>query len=242
MPTTSSLTLNISGAVISSLDCSALQNGNAGCGIRDPRTTSYGPGFNANGGGVYASMFSPPAVVMKWFLTFLTYSAMGRQRHLCVLLPSQCHSGRHHRQTASPRHMGSAHGVLAYVDLQLVPVLQHAFADLRHDAVVRLRFLLVGCWSVSHAKFDYGSGDWASGVWGSSGITGQEQSCAQRTGFSTCEAFVQQTGSAFQDACTSSLFLSSPIFAHSIVTQIGKSATSKYTSHHHNRYQPSSVL
>ena len=101
---------------------------------------------------------------------------------------------------------------------------------------------LAGCWSVSHAKFDYGSGDWASGVWGSSGITGQEQSCAQRTGFSTCEAFVQQTGSAFQDACTSSLFLSSPIFAHSIVTQIGKSATSKYTSRHHNRYQPSSVL
>ena len=60
MPTTSSLTLNISGAVISSLDCSALQNGNAGCGIRDPRTTSYGPGFNAEGGGVYASTSTLP--------------------------------------------------------------------------------------------------------------------------------------------------------------------------------------
>jgi hypothetical protein len=43
-------------------------------------------------------------------------------------------------------------------------------------------------------------GDWASGVWGASGIPGQEQSCAQRTGFSTCEAFVRARGDAFGQA------------------------------------------
>ncbi|KAJ7102408.1 glycoside hydrolase family 16 protein [Mycena belliarum] len=43
-------------------------------------------------------------------------------------------------------------------------------------------------------------GDWAGSAWGSSGIPGQEASCAARTGFSTCEAFVQASGSAFNEA------------------------------------------
>ncbi|TFY82363.1 hypothetical protein EWM64_g1657 [Hericium alpestre] len=43
-------------------------------------------------------------------------------------------------------------------------------------------------------------GDWASGVWGATGVPGQEQSCAQRTGVATCEQFVQQNGAAFNDA------------------------------------------
>ncbi|KAK2461705.1 hypothetical protein APHAL10511_006168 [Amanita phalloides] len=43
-------------------------------------------------------------------------------------------------------------------------------------------------------------GDWAGGVWSGSGIPGQEQSCAARTGFSTCEAYVRASGSAFNEA------------------------------------------
>jgi len=43
-------------------------------------------------------------------------------------------------------------------------------------------------------------GDWASGVWGAAGIPGQEQSCAQRTGFATCEDFVRNNGNAFNEA------------------------------------------
>ncbi|KAH8101373.1 concanavalin A-like lectin/glucanase domain-containing protein [Cristinia sonorae] len=43
-------------------------------------------------------------------------------------------------------------------------------------------------------------GDWASGVWNSAGIPGQEQSCAQRTGVSTCEEFIRNNGAAFNDA------------------------------------------
>jgi len=52
-----------------------------------------------------------------------------------------------------------------------------------------------------HAIFDTTlCGDWASGVWTDSGIPGQEQSCAQRTGFSTCEAFVRAQGASFANA------------------------------------------
>lgn len=43
-------------------------------------------------------------------------------------------------------------------------------------------------------------GDWAGGVWSSSGIPGQEQSCAARTGYATCQDFVQNSGSSFQEA------------------------------------------
>jgi len=43
-------------------------------------------------------------------------------------------------------------------------------------------------------------GDWASGVWSSSGIPGQEQSCAARTGYATCEDFVRSNGNDFQEA------------------------------------------
>jgi hypothetical protein len=45
------------------------------------------------------------------------------------------------------------------------------------------------------------SGVWAGNVWTGSGIPGQEQSCAQRTGSSTCEAFVLNNGASFVEAC-----------------------------------------
>jgi len=43
-------------------------------------------------------------------------------------------------------------------------------------------------------------GDWAGSVWSSSGAPGQAQSCAQSTGYSTCEAFVLASGSSFNEA------------------------------------------
>ncbi|TCD66776.1 hypothetical protein EIP91_000967 [Steccherinum ochraceum] len=43
-------------------------------------------------------------------------------------------------------------------------------------------------------------GDWASGVWGATGVPGQEQSCAQRTGVATCEDFIRNNGSALTEA------------------------------------------
>jgi len=43
-------------------------------------------------------------------------------------------------------------------------------------------------------------GDWAGNVWNVAGGQGQEQSCATRTGFSTCAAFVQASGASFAQA------------------------------------------
>lgn len=43
-------------------------------------------------------------------------------------------------------------------------------------------------------------GDWAGTAWNSSGTPGQDQSCATRTGYSTCEAFVQASGASFDEA------------------------------------------
>ncbi|KAK0239520.1 glycoside hydrolase family 16 protein [Armillaria nabsnona] len=43
-------------------------------------------------------------------------------------------------------------------------------------------------------------GDWAGTAWNSSGTPGQDQSCATRTGYSTCEAFVRASGASFDEA------------------------------------------
>lgn len=43
-------------------------------------------------------------------------------------------------------------------------------------------------------------GDWAGGAWGLSGVPGQDQSCAQLTGISTCEEFIRNNGASFNDA------------------------------------------
>lgn len=44
-------------------------------------------------------------------------------------------------------------------------------------------------------------GDWAGSVWTSSGMPGQQQSCAQLTGVGTCTQYVQQNGAALSEAC-----------------------------------------
>jgi len=43
-------------------------------------------------------------------------------------------------------------------------------------------------------------GDWAEGVWGASGIPGQDQSCAQRTGAATCVDYIKANGQAMAEA------------------------------------------
>ena len=45
-------------------DCG--DSANAGCIIRDPRTTSFGAGFNSNGGGVWVTEFASDAINI-WF-------------------------------------------------------------------------------------------------------------------------------------------------------------------------------
>jgi hypothetical protein len=47
------------------------------------------------------------------------------------------------------------------------------------------------------------SGDWAGNVWSGSGVPGQEQSCATRTGVASCSDYVLNNGGAFKEACES---------------------------------------
>lgn len=43
-------------------------------------------------------------------------------------------------------------------------------------------------------------GDWAGSAWSNSGLPGQEESCAARTGYSTCEDYVRNKGGSFTEA------------------------------------------
>ncbi|KAG8691173.1 hypothetical protein FRC11_006148 [Ceratobasidium sp. 423] len=47
-------------------DCNWQANGNAGCGVKNPLGNSYGPSFNANGGGWYA-MERTSTYIKVWF-------------------------------------------------------------------------------------------------------------------------------------------------------------------------------
>ena len=58
LPTGNSTQLGISGTVVGGTNCAAAETGNAGCGIQSPQTNTYGAGFNAINGGVYASASS----------------------------------------------------------------------------------------------------------------------------------------------------------------------------------------
>ncbi|KAJ1557577.1 hypothetical protein HK405_015677, partial [Cladochytrium tenue] len=53
------------GSVVST-DCVAADNGNEGCSVQAATTTSYGSGFNSNGGGVYVTEWSTSAIKI-WF-------------------------------------------------------------------------------------------------------------------------------------------------------------------------------
>jgi hypothetical protein len=49
-------------------NCDANANGNAGCGVAVPGSNSYGPAFNANGGGYYV-MERTASYIKVWFFT-----------------------------------------------------------------------------------------------------------------------------------------------------------------------------
>ncbi|KAH9486693.1 putative glycosidase C21B10.07 [Psilocybe cubensis] len=159
LASTSSSTLAITGSVIAGTDCAALTTGNQGCGIRASSSNSFGPGFNSNGGGIYAMKWDSSGIAV-WFF------ARGTE-------PADISS-----DAPQPDSWGAA--LARWPAASCDPF--KFFSN--HNAI----FDTTLC------------GDWAGAVWNTAGIPGQEQSCAQRTGVSTCEAFVRANGGAMANA------------------------------------------
>lgn len=125
------------------------QDQNAGCLIESHDTTSYGTGFNSNGGGVYATQWTSEAISI-WFFP----------RNA---VPSDISSGN-----PDPSNWGLPQGQFT------------GGCDIdEHVKDQQLVFDITFC------------GDWAGGVWPT------DTTCASQA--STCQAFVQNSPSAFQD-------------------------------------------
>lgn len=58
-------TTNFAGNILQE-SCDAFYNYNTGCGIQDPSTKTYGKGFNAGGGGAFATLWTDDGISI-WF-------------------------------------------------------------------------------------------------------------------------------------------------------------------------------
>jgi len=67
IPSSNSTELKISGNVVGGTNCAAAETGNAGCGITASQSNTYGAGFNANGGGVYAMQWVDSGISVFFF-------------------------------------------------------------------------------------------------------------------------------------------------------------------------------
>lgn len=148
-----------SGQLVGGTNCAANETGNQGCGVRILDPTSFGPGFNNNGGGVYAMLWDDTGIAVFFF---------PRQS-----IPSDITSGN-----PDPSSWGLPNA--KWPSSSCSPF--QFFKD--HVAI----FDTTLC------------GEWAGSVWSNSGLPGQEQSCAQRTGEASCSTFVLNNGGSFAEA------------------------------------------
>jgi len=98
LPTSNMASLGVQGPYLAgSTDCNPYTTGGSGCGIRDVDTKSFGPGFNNNGGGVYAMIWVNEGIQV-WFFSRQTIPAdiqagapnpgLWSQSHLKAFWPS----------------------------------------------------------------------------------------------------------------------------------------------------------
>lgn len=198
MPSSDPTTLGISGSLIGGTDCAAADTANAGCGVRASETNSYGAPFNAMGGGVYASKFS---CYIGWHDAdrgILQFVALWDDDGIKTWffprssIPSDLSSS-----APQPTTWGTPMAAFAASSCDPFKYFyQHtAIFDTTFWYVPREHKIRV---SDAHV---YSSGDWGGGVWDASGVPGQDQSCAARTGVASCSDFVLNNGASFTEAC-----------------------------------------
>lgn len=185
IPTSNSNQLAITGTLVGGTNCAAAQTGNQGCGVRASESNSFGAAFNKNGGGVYAST-----------------------SHLLLLTPSSQKLTIMNLRAVEWDNSGIS---IFFFPRNSIPNDIAANAPQPDSWGKPMAFWpSSGCDPFKFFKdhsviFDTTlCGDWASSAWTGSGIPGQEQSCAQRTGVSTCEEFIRNNGASMNEACTSS--------------------------------------
>ncbi|KAF9528602.1 glycoside hydrolase family 16 protein [Crepidotus variabilis] len=133
------------------LDCNTQVNGNAGCGVKFPAASSYGPSFNSNGGGWYA-LERASTYIKVWFWSRNDGS-----------VPAEIKNGA---STATPTNWGTPTAYFPNTSCNIPNYFQE------HNIIINLTFC----------------GDWAGGVYGSSGCP------------STCVDYVNNNPGAFQNA------------------------------------------
>lgn len=198
MPSSDPTALGISGSLIGGTDCAAADTGNAGCGVRASETNSYGAPFNAMGGGVYASKFSSYIVwhdANRGILQLQRYGTTTGSRpgfSRAARYPQTCRAVRHSpRHGARPwPHSRPRHATRSSTSISTQPSLTPPSGMYPVNTKIRV--------SDAHV---YSSGDWGGGVWDASGVPGQDQSCAARTGVASCSDFVLNNGASFTEAC-----------------------------------------
>jgi len=189
LPTSNVTTLGISGTVVGGTNCAALQTNNQGCGVRASQTNSFGAPFNSNGGGVYASAFLQfstryvSGVANGYYTMAVLWDNSGVSVWFFARqnVPSDITA-----QAPVPEGWGTPSAFWPASDC-------NPFEFFKNHGVILDTTLC---------------GDWAGGVWTATGVPGQEQSCAQRTGVATCEQYVRQNGAALSEACASCFLLS----------------------------------
>ncbi|KZV95608.1 hypothetical protein EXIGLDRAFT_739711 [Exidia glandulosa HHB12029] len=150
IPNTNSA-VGATGRMVNGFNCDVDVTQNAGCGTIIDDNATYGPGFNAAGGGVYAMLWDDTAISV-WF-----WSRGNIPGDISAKAPQPAQWG-----TPFARWPGSSCDTMSF------------FQD--HNAI----FDTTLC------------GDWAGNTW--------PQTCAAKTGVSTCSEFVQQHGDQFAEA------------------------------------------
>jgi len=141
---------SLGGTTLKNSNCNA-NNGNDGCGVQTNNGATYGDGFNAAGGGIYAMQWESSGIYI-WFFP----------------------------RNAIPADIIAQRPVTGNWGLPLVAFNGGSGCNIdSHFANQNIVFDTTFC------------GDWAGGVWGSSG-------CANRA--SSCEAFVAGNPAEFRNS------------------------------------------